>query len=101
MKKVILIASVIILIVVCVVAFNNSRYDNYGGEQCPKCKSTDIGTFFYGLYKPLSEDSTTLAQVEEGVLVPGGCIIRDSSPKYRCSDCYFTWGKFLSNINKD
>jgi hypothetical protein len=97
-KKVILITSTIIttiiLIVICFIVFNISPYDLYGGDQCPKCKSTNVGTFFYGEYDPEFEDSITLAKVEEGVLIPGGCVIDNDSPKYRCNDCSFMWGKY-------
>ncbi len=99
-KKVILITStiittIIILIVICFIVFNISPYDFYGKDQCPKCKSTNVGTFFYGEYEPEYEDSVTLAKVKEGVLIPGGCVINHESPKYRCNDCFFTWGKEL------
>ena len=97
-KKVILITSTIIttiiLIVICFIVFNISPYDLYGGDRCPKCKSTNVGTFFYGEYDPEFEDSITLAKVEEGVLIPGGCVIDYDSPKYRCNDCSFMWGKY-------
>lgn len=94
-KKVILFAStIILLIVICFFVINKSPYDSFGGDQCPKCMSTNIGTFFYGLYEPESEDSITLAKVKEGELIPGGCVIDNDSPKYRCNDCFFTWGKF-------
>lgn len=94
-KKVVLIASSnIILIIICFMVFNISLYDFYGGDQCPKCKSNNVGSFFYGLYEPEYEDSITLAKVEKGELIPGGCVIDFNSPKYRCNDCFFKWGKY-------
>ena len=96
-KKVILISSTIItiiILVICFIIFKISPYDLYGGDQCPKCKSTNVGTFFYGEYDPEFEDSITLVKVEEGVLIPGGCVIDYDSPKYRCNDCSFMWGKY-------
>lgn len=93
MKKIVFILP-FILLVICLFMFCESPYDKCGGEYCPRCKSTKVGHFFYGLYRPEREDSVTIAKVKEGVLIPGGCIVRDRSPKYRCYDCYLEWGKY-------
>ena len=96
MKKItrILLAIVLVVVFSCLV-FNKSPYDNYLGDRCPKCKSTHVGKFFYGLYKPEHEDSATLEKIEKGLLIPGGCVIYDFSPRFRCIDCHFIWGKYI------
>lgn len=96
MNKIVALVIVFAAAIVAFLIYNDSRYDNYGGEQCPKCKSNNIGKYFYGLYRPMNENSYTTLRVKKGELVPGGCVADSRSPKYRCNDCYFTWGKFLN-----
>ena len=96
-KYIVLIA----LVVIAVIFFNKCQpnYDDYGGDECPKCKGTNIGTYFYGYYKPGFVDSVTLEKIEKGVLIPGGCFVSSKSPEYRCNDCFFRWGKYWHNVN--
>ena len=72
--------------------------DNHSGDFCPKCKSTDVGTFFYGLYWEPYEDSVTIQAVKDKRLIPGGCMIGPNSPKYQCNNCYYVWGKFEEDV---
>ena len=95
MKKYVVLLLALVLVVIYFLVFNRSPYDNNGGDHCPKCKSTHVGKFFYGLYDPEREDSATLEKIEKGILIPGGCMIFDCSPRFRCNDCHFTWGKFI------
>ena len=100
MKKIVVIFVVtLILATICFFVFRRPSYDNQSYDsQCPKCQSKNIGEFFYGDFDPwLEEDSVTLAKIKEGVLIPGGCVINDNSPKYRCNDCDFCWGKILDD----
>ena len=99
-KKTSILLAFVLVVVLCVLFFNKSPYDNYLGDQCPKCKSTHVDRFFYGLYKPELEDSATLEKIEKGILIPGGCMIFEFSPRFRCNDCKFTWGKYASIIKK-
>ena len=66
MKTITRILLAIVLVVFCCLVFNKSPYDNYLGDRCPKCKSTHVGKFFYGLYDPEREDSATLEKNREG-----------------------------------
>lgn len=68
--------------------------DRHTGDFCPKCNSTDVGEFFYGLYRPEEEDSATIEAVENKRLIPGGCVVTSMSPKYRCNNCSYTWGHY-------
>ena len=96
MKKyvVLLLAFVLVVVFSCLV-FNKSPYDNYLVDHCPKCNSNHVGKFFYGLYDPEREDSATLEKIEKGLLIPGGCVFYDFSPRFRCIDCHFIWGKYI------
>jgi hypothetical protein len=67
--------------------------DKRSGDFCPKCKSTDVGNFFYGYYKQGENDSIDNA-VRSNRLIPGGCILDGSNPKYRCNSCYYEWGNY-------
>lgn len=68
--------------------------DNSGGDFCPKCKSTNVGEYFYGLYREEYEDSATIAAVKESRLIPGGCVVDERCPRYRCNDCSYKWGSY-------
>ena len=67
--------------------------DKRSGDFCPKCKSTDVGNFFCGYYKQGENDSIDDA-VRSNRLIPGGCILDGSNPKYRCNSCYYEWGNY-------
>lgn len=73
--------------------------DNRSGDFCPECKSTDVGGFFYGYYHPGTNDSTDKA-VEEGRLIPGGCMVNSNSSKYRCNSCSYEWGNYVDMIKR-
>ena len=68
--------------------------DNSGVDFCPKCKSTNVGEYFYGLYREEYEDSATIAAVKESRLIPGGCVVDERCPRYRCNDCSYKWGSY-------
>ena len=55
--------------------------DNSSGDFCPKCKSTNVGVYFYGLYREEYEDSATIAAVKESRLIPGGCVVDERCPR--------------------
>ena len=108
MKKIVIFVVTLILATICFFVLrqpsndnpsnDTPSYDNQSYDKCPKCQSKNIGEFFYGDFDPwVEEDSVTLAKIEEGVLIPGGCVIGDDSPKYRCNDCDFCWGKVLDD----
>ena len=67
-KKTSILLAFVLVMVFCFLFFNKSPYDNYLGDQCPKCKSTHVGRFFYGLYDPEREDSATLEKIEKGMI---------------------------------
>jgi hypothetical protein len=68
--------------------------DNSSGDFCPKCKSKNVGKYFYGLYREEYEDSATIAAVKESRLIPGGCVVDERCPRYRCNDCSYKWGSY-------
>ena len=68
--------------------------DNSSGDFCPKCKSKNVGKYFYGLYREEDEDSATIAAVKESRLIPGGCVVDERCPRYRCNDCSYKWGSY-------
>lgn len=97
---------IVLLALICIIAVIffvkcQPNYDDNGGDECPKCKGTNIGTYFYGYYKPGFVDSVTLEKIEKGVLIPGGCFLSSKSPEYRCNDCNFRWGKAWRPRPKD
>ena len=97
MKKKLIIAAVVILVVgigVSLMLEEPVSSDNRSGNLCPQCKSTNVGTFFYGLYREGDEESATIEKVKSGVLIPGGCVLAGNAPKYRCNDCGYTWGNY-------
>ena len=67
--------------------------DKRSGDYCPECNSTDVGEFFYGYYEQGENDSIDDA-VRSNRLIPGGCILDGSNPKYRCNSCYYEWGNY-------
>lgn len=68
--------------------------DKRSGDFCPKCKSTDVGNFFYGYYKQGENDSIGDA-VRSNRLIPGGCIYYETNPKYKCNSCTYVWGNYV------
>ena len=93
----------IIIAIICFICIIGSityylfhRYDNCGGDKCPRCESTDVGKFFYGLYDPNDKDDPLYEEVQEGKYIPGGCVIDDDSPRYGCYNCGLKWGKFMN-----
>lgn len=66
--------------------------DNRSGDYCPKCKSTDVGRFVYGLRL---RDSITLENERNGKIIGAGCTLSSRSPKYRCNNCSCEWGNHV------
>ena len=59
---------------------------------CPKCGSTNIARYSYGLP---AFDAELNEKLESGEIVLGGCCIyTDESPKYYCNDCDHDFGIF-------
>lgn len=52
--------------------------------KCPKCKSTNIAEFRYGLY---DRDEKMNRLIEEGKVRLGGCEISFDNPAYFCNEC--------------
>ena len=74
--------------------------DNSSGDFCPKCKSKNVGKYFYGLPAPEDKmDSATIVAIKETRLIPGGCIVNERSPRYRCNECLYEWGSYLIDTN--
>ena len=61
-KKLIIIAIVVVLVGVVLYLMQPEPFvpDNSSGDFCPKCKSTNVGEYFYGLYREEYEDSATI-----------------------------------------
>ncbi len=74
--------------------------DNRSGDRCPKCGSTDVGEYFYGLYEPDGRDTILNEDIAKGRLIPGGCMVYESSPRYRCNDCSYRWGNHVTEIEE-
>ena len=36
----------------------------------------------------------TIAAVKESRLIPGGCVVDERCPRYRCNDCSYKWGSY-------
>lgn len=60
------------------------------GDKCPKCNSTNVGTFIYG-FIDAQMDSDFWEKCEKGIYILGGCKKDSKSPRYRCNDCGYTW----------
>ena len=56
--------------------------------KCPKCGSRSAAGIIYGY--PSAE---TREIAERGEIVLGGCIIRESNPKWFCKNCGHNWGR--------
>lgn len=74
--------------------------DDRNGDRCPKCGSTDVGKYFYGLYEPDGRDTVLNDDIAKGRLIPGGCMIDESSPRYRCNNCSYRWGNHVTEIKE-
>ena len=74
--------------------------DDRSGDRCPQCGSTDVGKYFYGLYEPDGRDTVLNDDIAKGRLIPGGCMIDESSPRYRCNNCSYRWGNHVTEIKE-
>ena len=74
--------------------------DNRSGDRCPKCGGTDVGEYFYGLYEPDGRDTVLSEAIAKGRLIPGGCVVEVSSPRYRCNSCSYRWGNHVTEIKE-
>jgi hypothetical protein len=64
---------------------NRSKYEfAIKPEQCPNCGSKDIIAILYGLpiFTPKLE-----AEIKEGNVILGGCMVSPLTPIWRCKDC--------------
>ena len=98
-KKLIIIAIIAVLVGGGVYLMQPEPFipDNSSGDFCPKCKSTNVGEYFYGLYREEYEDSATIEAVRESRLIPGGCVVDERYPRYRCNDCLYKWGTYKNS----
>ncbi|MDX2495972.1 MAG: hypothetical protein QNK27_13490 [Desulfuromusa sp.] len=59
---------------------------------CPACASNNVAIFVYG--KPrLSR--TIVEGFESGRIIPGGCMIHKTTPKWHCHNCNKDFGRLL------
>jgi len=65
-------------------------------EVCPKCDSSEVVPFVYGL--PLNG---IFEEVDEGKFVLGGCIIGSWSPAWYCKTCNNRWGSYIEMRDHD
>ena len=64
---------------------------------CPKCGSTNIARYSYGLP---AFDKELNEKLESGEIVLGGCCIDiGDSPKYYCNDCEHDFGIYCRSKN--
>jgi hypothetical protein len=68
--------------------------DKRSGSFCPKCNSKDVGRYFYGYYNEGTADSATVQAVNSKMLIPGGCVLSSTNPKYKCNRCDYEWGNY-------
>ena len=59
---------------------------------CPVCNSNQVATFIYG--KP-SLTRLIIEGFESGKFISGGCMIRESAPKWHCYNCNRDFGRLL------
>lgn len=71
--------------------------DNRNGDFCPKCKSTNVGKYIYGLGVM---DSVATEKVRSQKWILAGCTISSKSPKYKCNSCSYEWGNHVDFINR-
>lgn len=98
-KKFIIIATIAVLVVGGVYLMRPEPFvpDNRGGDFCPKCKSANVGEYFYGLYREEYEDSAIIEAVKESRLIAGGCVVDERCPRYRCNNCLYKWGTYKNS----
>ena len=59
---------------------------------CPKCGSTDVARYVYGLVAPQSLRD----DIARGRVRLGGCCIMPNSPAYRCNKCGNRFGNYAT-----
>lgn len=57
-------------------------------HSCPQCLEAEGVEIAYGM--PSNE---TLELLDRGLIVLGGCVIREGGPKYQCLWCDHQWGE--------
>ena len=51
---------------------------------CPICGSKKIATYMYGM-PAYSEE--LMKEIDEGIIILGGCCISDNDPSFACMEC--------------
>ena len=67
----------------------NYKFDIFGSESlCPKCESTKIGRYLYGMPEM---DEKLEQDVKNGEIIIGGCSVTIEDPEWHCNDCKNDW----------
>jgi len=61
-----------------------------GRRKCPRCGSTRVIPWFWGLPTPESMDDVMAASYR-GELMIGGCCVSDHDPHWHCNACEHDW----------
>jgi transcription elongation factor Elf1 len=64
--------------------FKRGKYKEIIITNCPKCNSTNLAKYLYGLPDFTDELKKQIADKE---IVLGGCELSFDNPIYRCNDC--------------
>ena len=59
---------------------------------CPACASDNVAIFAYG--KP-QLNRKIIEGFESGKIIPGGCMIHKTTPKWHCHNCNKDFGRLL------
>ena len=54
--------------------------------KCPKCGSTNIAKYLFGL---LAYSEELMKKIEKKEIILGGCLIDDIDPTHHCNDCNY------------
>lgn len=65
-----------------------------GKRKCPKCSSYKVILITYGYQDGSSE---VMEKIKNEEIEPGGCLVDDNSPKWKCRDCGERFGKINWN----
>jgi len=62
--------------------------ENNKTKECPKCGKKKIAQFLFGMpaYSKLLQ-----RDMNEGVVILGGCEVSPDAPEYKCQDCGHEW----------
>ena len=55
---------------------------------CPNCKSENVARILRGLPEMIK---ISQKDIDEGKIVPGGYLVGEDDPEWRCNDCGNKW----------